>query len=97
MISQLFLLFWVIAGTPWGLGLGFPDDNPPTGLGSGRVLARPRCAHYALAGMEGIFRGWIEWRDHQQTNLIRSHKINGLNFKHANLRTSKALEMDNGD
>ena len=32
MISQLFLLFWVIAGTHLGLGLGFADDNPPTGL-----------------------------------------------------------------
>ena len=32
MISQLFLLFWVIAGTHLGLGLGFPDDNPPMGL-----------------------------------------------------------------
>jgi hypothetical protein len=32
MICQLFLLFWVIQGTHLGLGLGLPEDNPPTGL-----------------------------------------------------------------
>ena len=32
MIYQLFLLFGVIQGTHLGLGLGLPEDNPPTGL-----------------------------------------------------------------
>lgn len=51
MTCQLFLLFWVIQGTHVGLGLGLPENNPPTGLLT-KTQPNPRVG-FSWAGLGG--------------------------------------------
>jgi hypothetical protein len=82
MISQPFLLFWVIAGTHLGLGLGSPYDNPPTGS-----LTKTQPGPWAGFSRAGLGSGRVLARPSYDQLLALE---NPSSFHHLSIITNRA-------